>query len=176
MNTSSSSVEYAVMYASAWMRVPAPTVVSFSISEPRPRMQSSASSTRSRMQDWSPTMQRAPMREPAKTIAPVEIMVPSPTTVAGNGSRFAVELAPSDGCLPTTAFSSTRTPSPSTVPGCTVAVGWTSAIERGRQHLERTHDARTVARDLLAVSLAADELEEVRALQPERLVGGDLRD
>ncbi len=27
------------MYASAWMRVPSPTVVSFSISEPRPRMQ-----------------------------------------------------------------------------------------------------------------------------------------
>ena len=68
------------------------------------------------MHDWSPTMQRAPMREPAKTIAPVETTVPSPITVGGSGSRFAVERAPSDGCLPTTAFSSTRTPSPSTVP------------------------------------------------------------
>jgi hypothetical protein len=39
------------MYASAWMRVPSPTVVSFSISEPRPRMQFEPSVTRSRMQD-----------------------------------------------------------------------------------------------------------------------------
>jgi len=51
MKTSSSSVEYAVMYASAWMRVPAPIVVSFSISEPRPRMQLSSIVTRSRMHD-----------------------------------------------------------------------------------------------------------------------------
>ena len=46
----------------------------------------------------------------------VETIVPSPIVVGGSGSRFAVERAPSDGCLPTTAFSSTRTPSPSTVP------------------------------------------------------------
>ena len=91
MKTSSSSVEYAVMYASAWIRVPAPTVVSFSISEPRPRMQSSAIVTRSRMHDWSPTMQLAPTVEPAKTIAPVETIVPSPIVVGGSGSRFAVE-------------------------------------------------------------------------------------
>ena len=116
MNTSSSSVEYAVTYASAWIRVPAPTVVSFSISEPRPRTQLSAICTRSRMQDWSPTMQLAPIVEPAKTIAPVETIVPSPIVAGGSGSRFAVEDEPSDGCLPTTAFSSTRTPSPSTVP------------------------------------------------------------
>src|SRR5690349_21828267 len=113
MKTSSSSVEYAVMYASAWIRVPAPIV------------------------------------EPAKTTAPVEITVPAPTTVGGSGSRFAVEDAPSDGCFPTTAFSSTRTPSPSTVPGCTVAVGWISGIERGRQHLERAHHPGAVTRDLL---------------------------
>ena len=41
MNTSSSSVEYAVMYAPAWIFVSAPTVVSFSISEPRPSTTSS---------------------------------------------------------------------------------------------------------------------------------------
>ncbi len=61
------------MYAPAWMRVPPPIVVSFSISEPRPRMQSSSMVTRSRMHDWSPTMQPAPIAEPANTIAPVEI-------------------------------------------------------------------------------------------------------
>jgi hypothetical protein len=104
------------------MRVPAPTVVSFSISEPRPRTQSSASSTRSRMHDWSPTMQFAPIDDPAKTIAPVEMIVPAPIVVGGSGSRFAVERAPSDGCFPTTAFSRTRTPSPSTVPSYTIAL------------------------------------------------------
>ena len=91
MKTSSSSVEYAVTYASAWIRVPAPTVVSFSISEPRPRMQSSAICTRSRMHDWSPTMQCAPTVEPANTIAPVETIVPSPIAAGGSGSRFAVD-------------------------------------------------------------------------------------
>jgi len=79
-------------------------------------MQSSAIVTRSRMHAWSPTMHRAPIWEPANTIAPVDTTVPSPITVGGNGSRFAVDLAPSEGCLPTTACSSTRTPSPSTVP------------------------------------------------------------
>src|SRR3954471_22311634 len=104
-------------------------------------------------------MQFAPIAEPAKTIAPVEITVPSPIRAGGSGSRFAVDLAPSDGCLPTTAFSSTRTPSPSTVPSYTVAVGWMSAIERVREHLERAHDPRAVRRDLRLVVLAGDQLD-----------------
>jgi hypothetical protein len=91
--------------------------VSFSTSEPLPSTTSSLISTRSRTQDWSPRITRAPMREPAKTIAPVETIVPSPITVGGSGSRFAVERGDSDGCFPTTAPSSTCTPSPSTVPG-----------------------------------------------------------
>ena len=62
-------------------------------------------------------MHRAPTVEPAKTTAPVETTVPAPISAGGSGSRFAVDDAPSDGCLPTTAYSSTRTPSPSTVPG-----------------------------------------------------------
>ena len=117
MKTFSSSVEYAVMYASAWIFVSAPMVVSFSTSEPRPMTTSSPTSTRSRTHDWSPRITRAPMREPANTTAPVETIVPSPITVGGSGSRFAVERGDSDGCFPTTACSSTFTPSPSTVPG-----------------------------------------------------------
>ncbi len=105
------------MYASAWIFVSAPIVVSFSTSEPRPMTTSSPTSTRSRTQDWSPRITRAPIREPAKTTAPVETIVPSPITVGGSGSRFAVERGESVGCLPTTACSSTLTPSPSTVPG-----------------------------------------------------------
>src|SRR6185503_14339523 len=41
MKTWSSSVEYAVMYTSAWILVMAPMVVSFSTSDPRPRTTSS---------------------------------------------------------------------------------------------------------------------------------------
>ena len=66
--------------------------------------------------------------EPANTIAPVEITVALPTTVGGSGSRFAVERGERVGCFPTTACSSTFTPSPSTVPGWTTAVGWISAL------------------------------------------------
>ena len=117
MKTLSSSVEYAVMYACAWIFVRAPIDVSFSTREPRPRTTSSPTSQRSRMQAWSPTITRAPSREPAKTTAPVETIVPSPSSAGGSGSRFAVDRGESDGSFPTTACSSTFTPSPSTVPG-----------------------------------------------------------
>src|SRR5581483_5582856 len=233
------------MYAFAWMRVRAATVVSFSTREPRPTTTSSPSSHRSRTHAWSPTMTRAPTRVPAKTIAPVEITVPGPSSAGGSGSRLAVDRGESVGCLPTTACSRMRTPSPSTVPGWTTAVGWTSAAraplslltphplrlvtdcyltgalllrrpprlvgaarrsrpeqgrrsrptegrwacaqgqasrrrrragERRAQPLERPHDHRPVPGDLAAVALAGHEAQEVLALQPERLVGGDLRD
>ena len=117
MNTCSSSVEYAVMYASAWIFVMAPIDVSFSTSEPRPTTTSSPIVTRSRTQDWSPRITRAPMVVPANTMAPVETIEPSPITVGRSGSRLAVERGESVGCFPTTAPSSTLTPSPSTVPG-----------------------------------------------------------
>src|SRR3954471_14557024 len=181
------------------MRVPLPIVVSFSTSAPRPTTTFSAISTRSRTHDWSPTMQAAPILEPAKTIAPAEITVPPPTSVGGRGSRFAVDFAPSVGCLPTNAFSSTRTPSPSTVPGYTVAVGWTSAIaplrhprrgclrhlagsvepmpaERRGKAVERADDARAVLGHLAAVALSPDQPQELLAFEPKRLGGVDLRD
>src|SRR6185437_13194753 len=140
------------------MRVPGPIVVSFSTSEPRPTTTSSAIVTRSRTHDWSPRMHAEPIVAPANTIAPVETIVPSPSTAGGSGSRFAVDFGPSDGCLPTTAFSSTRTPLPSTVPGYTVAVGWISAMpERRRQPVERAHDACAVFCDLVPIALAGDE-------------------
>ena len=117
MNTSSSSVEYAVMYASAWIRVIAPMVVSFSTSEPRPMTTSSPTVTRSRTHAWSPTMTRSPSRVPANTIAPVETIVPAPISSGGSSSRFAVERGDSDGCLPSTTPSAITQPSPITVPG-----------------------------------------------------------
>ena len=49
----------------AWIFVIAPIVVSFSTSEPRPSTTSSPISTRSRTQDWSPRITRAPIRDPA---------------------------------------------------------------------------------------------------------------
>src|SRR4051794_31172330 len=107
-------------------------------------------------------MQPAPICDPAKTIAPVETTVPAPISAGGSASRFAVDLRPSVGCLPTTAFSSTRTSSPSTVPGYTVALGWTSAAiaQRGRQHLQGTYDLEPVVH-LPPVPAVRDEGEEV---------------
>ena len=61
MNTSSSSVEYAVMYASAWIFVSAPIVVSFSTSEPEP-MTTSSPTTPLRTRAASPTITRSPSR------------------------------------------------------------------------------------------------------------------
>jgi hypothetical protein len=55
-------------------------------------------------------MQPAPTFEPAKTIAPVETIVPGPIAVGGSGSRLAVDLGPSAGCLPTIACSRILTP------------------------------------------------------------------
>ena len=104
------------MYACAWILVSAPTVVSFSTSEPRPTTTSSPIVTRSRTHAWSPMTTRSPIQVPAKTTAPVETIVPAPISAAASGSRFAVERGESDGCLPTTACSSTLTPAPSTVP------------------------------------------------------------
>src|SRR5690242_36924 len=157
------------MYASAWIFVSAPIVVSFSTSEPRPITTSSPTTTRSRTHDWSPRMTRAPTFVPAKTIAPVETIVPSPITVGSSGSRFAVERAESEGCFPTTACSSTFTPSPSTVPGWTIAVGWISATQALREELERAHDLEPVVH-LAPVPALLHEPDEVLALELERLV------
>src|SRR4051812_5408046 len=154
----------------------APTVVSFSISEPRPSTTSSAIVTRSRTHDWSPRITRAPTVVPAKTIAPVETIVPSPITAGGSGSRLAVERGESDGCFPTTAPSSTLTPAPSTVPGWTTALGWMSADKALRQPVERADDARAVLGRLATVALACDQAQELLALELQRLVGRDLRD
>ena len=119
MKTSSSSVEYAVTYASAWIFVRSPIVVSFSTSEPLPMTTSSPITQRSRTRAPSPTITRAPSFVPANTTAPVDTIVPSPSSSAGSGSRFAVERAESDGCLPSTALSPITHPSAITVPGWT---------------------------------------------------------
>src|SRR6478609_12118269 len=129
------------------------------------------------MHAWSPTIARAPIVVPAKTTAPVEITAPSWISVGGRSSRLAVDRGERTGCLPTTAYSSTRTPSPSTVPGWTTAVGWTSAgTQRVRQPLERPHDHRAVPRHLLPVAVTGDQSQEVLALESQRLRGRDLRD
>ena len=63
-------------------------------------MQFEPSVTRSRMHDWSPTIEFAPTVEPANTIAPVETTVLSPISVGGSGSRLAVELGAEGRLLP----------------------------------------------------------------------------
>src|SRR5262245_43914697 len=180
MNTFSSSVEYAVMYASAWIFVSAPTVVSFSTSEPRPTTTSSPIVTRSRTHAWSPTITRAPSVVPAKTIAPVETIVPGPRTAGGSGSRFAVERGESVGCFPTTAPSRILQPGPITVPGATTTCSpiSTSGGNGGKRVLELLEDAdddEPIGGDAAGVAPAGHEVEECLALEPERLVGVDLR-
>ena len=76
MKTSSSSVEYAVMYAFAWIFVSAPThrVV---LDERAPADDDVVADHAAfpHAEPWSPTITRAPI-VPAKTIAPVETIVP----------------------------------------------------------------------------------------------------
>ena len=105
------------MYASAWILVSAPIVVSFSTSEPRPMTTSSPIDDALADARLVADDDARADRVPAKTIAPVETIVPGPISAGASGSRFAVERGESDGCLPTTASSSTLQPSPSTVPG-----------------------------------------------------------
>ena len=134
------------------------------------------------MQAWSPTITRSPTVDPAKTIAPVETTVPAPRVVGGSGSRLAVERGESVGCFPTTACSSTLTPSPRTVPSWTTAVGWTSGFtsvragaERRREPVERPHDREPVVRLAMVAGTVCDQAEEVLELELQRLVVRDLR-
>src|SRR5918995_532074 len=135
---------------------------------------SSPTTTRSRTHAWSPTITRAPRVVPANTIAPVETTVPAPTSAGGSGSRFAVERGESVGCFPTTAPSSTFTPSPRKVPSYTIALGWISAtprrrLERLRQAVQRADDAGPVLGDRSPVALAGDQVQECLALESQRL-------
>jgi hypothetical protein len=83
--------------------VRAPTVLSFSTSEPRPMTTSSPIVQRSRTHAWSPTITRAPIRVPAKTTAPVEMTLPGPSSSGESSSRLAVVRGPNVGGFPTTA-------------------------------------------------------------------------
>ena len=169
------------MYASAWIFVSAPMVVSFSTSEPRPMTTSSPTVTRSRTHAWSPTITRAPRRVPAKTIAPVETIVPSPSSAGGRSSRFAVERGDSVGCFPTTA--------PSRILHALAEQG-SGIDDRARRDL--CAHAGTPASDVCSSSsvrttasparasawspgAALDEPEEVAALELQRLVVRDPR-
>ena len=172
------------MYASAWIFVSAPIVVSFSTSEPRPRTTSSPISTRSRTQDWSPTITRAPIRVPAKTIAPVETIVPAP--ISAGGERLALRgrarrerrLLADDGAVEDLAA---------------LAEHRARVDDRGRRDLRRAGRltqarpratpgaararARRRARRSASRAVARpprDEIEEVPALEPQRLVVRDL--
>src|SRR5918994_631127 len=136
------------MYASAWIFVSAPIVVSFSTSEPRPTTTSSPIVTRSRMHAWSPTTTRAPSRVPANTIAPVEMTVPGPSSAGPSGSRLAVERGARSGG---------------------------NGGKRVLELLENADDREPVLRRPPRVAAAGDEVEERFALEPEGLVRRDLR-
>src|SRR5215212_3661530 len=56
-----------------------------------------------------------------------------------------------------------------------MAEGWTSAIERGLEALQRADDRHAVLRDLATVPVAVHQVEERLALELQRLVVRDLR-
>src|SRR5437773_702665 len=129
----------------------------------------------------APTKASSPISTPGQRIAPPPTRAPrrivGPSISAGgSGSRVAVERGESVGCLPTTAPSSTLTPSPSTVPGYTIALGWisASATQRLGQPVERAHHAQPVARLAVVSGPVGDEIEEMLHLEAQRLVVRDL--
>src|SRR5947199_12434 len=78
------------MYASAWIFVSDPTVVSFSPSAPRPMTTPSPICPRSRTPAWSRTMTRAPIVVPAKRTAAVGTIVPAPRPSGASPRGLAV--------------------------------------------------------------------------------------
>ena len=116
---------------------------------------------RSRTHDWSPRITRAPMRDPAKTIAPVETIVPSPISVGDSGSRCGRagrqrRLLAHDGVL------QDLHALPSTVPGRPSRSGGRQLPFSDVVSMSSARTTRAVLRDLPAVALARDERRNSR--------------
>src|SRR4051812_25253030 len=179
-----------------------PIVVAFSTAEPRPTTLSSPIVVFSRTNAWSPMTTLAPSRTPASTTACAQIADPGPTTSGGGGSRVAVERRDSFGGLPSTAPSWTTQSSPTTVPGwmTTWAPSVTESgsstpspstrpgarsdsrmplpagpVERLLRGLEHPHDAQAAAPVRARRRAGAHTVEEVLALDPQRLAVGQAR-
>ena len=150
MNTSSSSVEYAVMYASAWMRVP--RADGRVVLDQRAAAEDAVVAERRRARGCTTGRRRCSARRSSSRRRRSRRSRRScrrRSRAGGSGSRFAVErgaerrLLADDGVLEhahAVAEHRARVDGRGRVD--------LSGTERLRQHLERAHDARAVARDL----------------------------
>src|SRR4051812_3973203 len=157
---------------------------------------------RSRTKDWSPRMTSSPIRAPASTTAPAQTAEPAPMTSGGGASFAAEDVRASFGGLPTTAPSWITQSSPMTVPGwmttcaptltesgSTTSAPMTSpgarsdnrmalppaAAQRRLRELEDPDDAQPVMAVRARRRPGADRVEEVLALQAQRLTVVDAR-
>src|SRR3954451_16439569 len=183
------------------MRARAPITTSFSIDVPRPTVDSRPTAARSRTNAWSPITTPGPTAAPAHSTAPAHTTAPSPTTRGGSSpSLEAFENEPNAGGFPSTAPSCTTTPAPSatsawitTFPPSTASSGTTTPsptsspgarsdgcstrrlLERPLQRLQHAHHAQS-AHAVRARPLArADAVDEMPALDPQRLLVRDAR-
>src|SRR3954449_8234602 len=140
------------------------------------------------------------MAAPASTTAPAQITAPSPTTSGGGASRTAFERAPNAGGLPSTAPSCTETPAPSAVPAWITTLAPITAsegsstpspisspgarsdcrstralLERALQRLQHAHDAQSALTVGAGARTRPHALDEVLALDAQRLLVRDLR-
>ena len=188
MKTSSSSVEYAVTYASAWMRVPLPIVVSFSTSAPRPtttlsRDLDALADARLVADDAGGADPRAGEDDRAGRDRPCRRR--SRPAAAARASRSTSRRA-SAACRRPRSRARAR-PRRAPCPGRRRGRGSASApatlsylaapsSDVACSAVERADDARAVLGHLAPVALAADQPEELLAFEPQRLGGVDLRD
>src|SRR3712207_4901637 len=147
-------------------------------------------------------MAPSPIRAPASTIARQHTTAPEPRTSGSGASRGADECRESFGGLPSTAPSWISQPSPTTVPGWittwapirTSSPSWTPSprtrpgarsdsrilvpsrlVQRSLQPLQHAHDAQPGVAVRARPAGLAQALDEVLALQPQRLAVADRR-
>src|SRR3954463_16020729 len=147
-------------------------------------------------------MAPSPSDAPASTIAPAHTTAPGESTSGGGASRGALEGAASFGGLPSTARSWITHPAPTRVPGwiTTYAPSWTSSgsstpsprispgarsdgctllpsarVQPPLQPFQHPHHAQAAGAVGEWLPAFADALDEVLALDPQRLAVRDLR-
>src|SRR5215210_2286748 len=181
------------------MRTRSPTVTSLSTCDPRPTTLRSPIRARSRTWAWSPITAPGAIRAPATTMAPAQIVAPTPMTTS-LASAAALERGPRASGLPTIAPSWMRAPAETLTPswmttfapssrstgsealGPTINPGARSEgcstrapVEALLQGLQHPHHAQPAARARAWLLSVAHAGEEMAALDPQRLLVGDVR-
>src|SRR4051794_30179923 len=184
------------------MRTRSPIRTSLSIAVPRPITVPAPMTDRSRTKDWSPRITSSAIRAPARTTAPQQTAERAPITSGGGGSFGAEDVRASFGGLPRTApswitqssptivpgwmttwapittESGSSTPSPTTRPGArsdSCMVRPPGPVERRLRGLEDAHDTQTALAVRARGRAGAHAVQEVLALDAQRLAVRDPR-